>query len=48
MQSIEWKAFWQSLATLIVALIIYAIVIEPIVKRFKIQVVKSEPSAPAE
>ena len=47
MQNIEWKAFWQSLATIIVGLIIYAIIIEPIVKRFKIQIVKSEP-APAE
>jgi len=44
MQNIEWRAFWQSLATIIVALIIYTIIIEPIVKRFKIQIVKSEPT----
>lgn len=40
MTNIDWRAFWTSLATIIVALIIYAIVIEPIVKKYKIQVVK--------
>jgi hypothetical protein len=40
MTNIDWRAFWTSLATLIVALLIYAIIIEPIVKKYKIQVVK--------
>jgi hypothetical protein len=40
MTNIDWRAFWTSLATIVVALIIYAIVIEPIVKKYKIQVVK--------
>jgi hypothetical protein len=42
MTNIDWRAFWTSMATLIVALIIYAIVIEPIVKKYKIQVVKDD------
>jgi hypothetical protein len=40
MTNIDWRAFWTSFATLMVALIIYAIVIEPIVKKYRIQVVK--------
>lgn len=40
MTNIDWRAFWTSLATIVVALIIYAIVIESIVKKYKIQVVK--------
>lgn len=40
MTNIDWRAFWTSLATLIVGLIIYAIIIEPVVKKYKIQVVK--------
>jgi hypothetical protein len=42
MTNIDWRAFWTSLATIIVALIIYAIVIEPIVKKYKIQIVKDD------
>lgn len=40
MTNIDWRAFWASFATLIIALIVYAIVIEPVVKKYKIQVVK--------
>jgi hypothetical protein len=40
MTNIDWRAFWTSMATILVALIIYAIIIEPIVKKYKIQVVK--------
>lgn len=40
MTNIDWRAFWTSFATIIVALIVYAIVIEPIVKKYRIQVVK--------
>ena len=40
MTNIDWRAFWTSLATIVVALNIYAIIIEPIVKKYKIQVVK--------
>jgi hypothetical protein len=40
MTNIDWRAFWTSMATILVALIIYAIVIEPIVRKYKIQVVK--------
>lgn len=42
MTNIDWRAFWTSMATILVALIIYAIVIEPVVKKYKIQVVKSD------
>lgn len=40
MTNIDWRAFWTSMATILVALVIYAIVIEPIIKKYKIQVVK--------
>ena len=33
MSKIDWRAFWTSLATVLVALIVYAIIIEPIVKK---------------
>jgi len=39
MSKIDWRAFWTSLATVLVALIVYAIIIEPIVKKYRIQVV---------
>ena len=39
MTKIDWRAFWTSLATIIVALIVYAVIIEPIVKKYRIQVV---------
>jgi hypothetical protein len=42
MTNIDWRAFWTSMATILVALIIYAVVIEPIVKKYKIQVVKGD------
>jgi hypothetical protein len=45
MTNIDWRAFWTSMATILVALIIYAIVIEPIVKKYKIQVVKGDDGA---
>lgn len=40
MTNIDWRAFWVSMATVIVALIVYATIIEPVVKKYKIQVVK--------
>ncbi len=40
MTNIDWRAFWTSFATIIVVLVIYGIVIEPILKKYKIQVVK--------
>lgn len=40
MTNIDWRAFWTSMATILVALVIYAIIIEPIIKKYKIQVVK--------
>ncbi len=39
MTKIDWRAFWTSMATILVALIVYAIIIEPIVKKYRIQVV---------
>ena len=40
MVNIDWRAFWTSMATVIVALVVYAVVIEPIVKKYKLTVVK--------
>jgi hypothetical protein len=42
MTNIDWRAFWTSMATILVALIIYAVVIEPIIKKYKIQIVKDD------
>ena len=42
MTNIDWRAFWASLTTVIVALLIYSMIIEPIVKKYKIQVVKPD------
>jgi hypothetical protein len=38
--TIDWRAFWTSMATILIALAIYAIVIEPVVSKYKIKVVK--------
>lgn len=40
MTNIDWRAFWTSFATVIICLLVYVVVIEPIVKKYKIQVVK--------
>lgn len=40
MQNIDWRAFWTSMATVIVALIIYGVVIEPLIKKYKLTIVK--------
>ncbi len=42
MSNIDWRAFWASFATIIIALIIYGIIIEPIIKKYKIQVVRAD------
>ena len=42
MTNIDWRAFWTSFATIIVCLLVYAIVIEPVVKKYKIQIVKPD------
>ena len=42
MTNIDWRAFWTSFATIIVALVFYAIVIEPLVRKYKIQVVSDD------
>lgn len=39
--TIDWRAFWTSLGTLLIGLAIYAIIIEPVVSKYKIKVVKS-------
>jgi cell division protein FtsW (lipid II flippase) len=39
MADINWRAFWASFATIFIALIIFAIVIDPLVKKYKIMVV---------
>jgi hypothetical protein len=41
MQTIDWRAFWTSMATILIALAVYAIVISPLVEKYKIKVVKS-------
>lgn len=40
MGTIDWRAFWTSMATILIALAIYAIVIEPVVSKYKIKVIK--------
>jgi hypothetical protein len=40
MTNIDWRAFWTSFATVIICLLVYAVVIEPIVKKYKIRVAK--------
>lgn len=42
MTNIDWRAFWTSFATIIIALVVYAIVIEPLIKKYKIQIVKGD------
>lgn len=40
MQNIDWRAFWTSMATVIVALVIYAVVIQPLISKYKLTIVK--------
>lgn len=42
MTNIDWRAFWTSFATIIIALIIFAIVIQPMIDKYKVKVVKPE------
>ena len=42
MTNIDWRAFWTSFATIIIALIVFAIVIQPMIDKYKVKVVKPE------
>lgn len=42
MSNIDWRAFWTSVATVIFCLIIYATLIEPVVKKYNIRVVNPD------
>lgn len=46
MTNIDWRAFWTSLATIWVAMIIYNIVVQPMIDKYKIKIVKPDASAP--
>lgn len=39
MTNIDWRAFWTSFATIIIALLVYLIVLEPLAKKYKIRIV---------
>ncbi len=42
MSNIDWRAFWTSVGTIVLSLIIYAIFIEPLVRVYKIQIVQPD------
>ncbi len=46
MTNIDWRAFWTSVATMILVLLIYVIFIEPVIKKYGIQIVKPNPCPP--
>lgn len=47
MTSIDWRAFWISIATIIIALVIYGIVINPLIKKYRVQVVNDDDKDPS-
>jgi len=42
MTNIDWRAFWTSFATIIIALIVFAIVVQPMIDKYKVKVVKPD------
>jgi hypothetical protein len=41
--NIDWRAFWASFATVIICLVVYGILIEPLIKKYGIQIVNPNP-----
>lgn len=42
MSNIDWRAFWVSVGTMTLTLVFFFIVIEPLIRKYKIQVVSDE------
>ena len=40
---IDWRAFWTSVGTMMLVLILFYIFIEPLIRVYKIQVVSEDP-----
>lgn len=42
MSNIDWRAFWTSFATVMLCLLVYVTVVEPLVKKYNIRVVNPD------
>ena len=42
MSNIDWRAFWTSFATVLLCLLVYVTVVEPLVKKYGIRVVNPD------
>ncbi len=47
MTTIDWRAFWVSIATIIISLAIFFIVIHPLIKKYKVEVVGDDEKDPS-